>query len=207
MPSRAWRNWSLRTVTTTSTPHACSTSTSWTRPACVRPCGRHCGSSRRSACARCWRLSRCNRDWPNWSPGWNWPTRAAAGWMASGPRWMTMRRRSSHGPCRTAMAQRYLGGRECPAIFLRVDCKLRRTERRAMNDMHEDDPEGSTESRPPVGAELSQLMVHLLKGVLYRQDDERLWVSLLSLQARVREQAAVLLLDLVLDEAEGYAFL
>lgn len=105
------------------------------------------------------------------------------------------------------MAQRYDGGRECPALFLRVECKLRRIERRPMNDMHQDDPEGSTESRPPVVAELSQLMVHLLKGVLYRQDDERLWSSLLSLQARVREQAAVLLLDLVLDEAEGYAFL
>ncbi|MDF9393715.1 DUF4194 domain-containing protein [Methylococcus capsulatus] len=50
-------------------------------------------------------------------------------------------------------------------------------------------------------------MIHLLKGVLYRDDDERLWASLLRLQARVREQAAVLLLDLVLDEAEGYAFL
>lgn len=55
--------------------------------------------------------------------------------------------------------------------------------------------------------ELSQLMVHLLKGVLYREDDERLWASLLRLQARVREQAAVLLLDLVLDEADGHAFL
>ncbi len=55
--------------------------------------------------------------------------------------------------------------------------------------------------------ELSQLMVLLLKGVLYRDDDERLWGSLLGLQARVREQAGVLLLDLVLDEAEGYAFL
>ena len=75
-----------------------------------------------------------------------------------------------------------------------------------MNDMHQDDPEGSNEPRPPVVAELSQLVVHLLKGVLYCQDDERLWASLLSLQARVREQAAVLLLDLVLDEAEGYAF-
>jgi hypothetical protein len=50
-------------------------------------------------------------------------------------------------------------------------------------------------------------MVHLLKGVLYRDDDERQWARLLRLQARVREQAAVLLLDLVLDEAEGHAFL
>jgi hypothetical protein len=60
---------------------------------------------------------------------------------------------------------------------------------------------------PPAVPELSRLMVYLLKGVLYREDDERLWGSLLRLQARVREQAAVLLLDLVLDEAEGYAFL
>jgi len=58
----------------------------------------------------------------------------------------------------------------------------------------------------PVVPELSQLMVLLLKGVLYRDDDEPQWASLLRLQARVREQAAVLLLDLVLDEAEGYAF-
>ena len=55
--------------------------------------------------------------------------------------------------------------------------------------------------------ELSRLMVHLLKGVLYREDDERLWANLLHLQSRIREQAAILLLDLVLDEAEGYAFL
>jgi len=59
----------------------------------------------------------------------------------------------------------------------------------------------------PTVPELSLLLVHLLKGVLYRDDDERLWGSLLRLQARVREQAAVLLLDLVLDEAEGHAFL
>ena len=62
---------------------------------------------------------------------------------------------------------------------------------------------------PPGAAaapDLSQLMVRLLKGVLYRDDDERLWASLLRIQARVREHAAVLLLDLVLDESEGYAF-
>lgn len=73
--------------------------------------------------------------------------------------------------------------------------------------MHEN---GSVETQPgalPAVPELSQLMVHLLKGALYREDDERLWASLLRLQARVREQAAVLLLDLVLDEAEGHAFL
>jgi hypothetical protein len=66
---------------------------------------------------------------------------------------------------------------------------------------------GDSEAALPAVPELSQLMVQLLKGVLYRDDDERLWASLLRLQARVREQAAVLLLDLVLDEAEGHAFL
>jgi len=65
----------------------------------------------------------------------------------------------------------------------------------------------ATDNPPPSVPELSQLMVLLLKGVLYRKDDERLWSTLLRLQARVREQAAVLLLELILDEAEGYAFL
>lgn len=77
-----------------------------------------------------------------------------------------------------------------------------------MNDTARDNPSVEIQpSAPSAVPELSQLMVHLLKGVLYREDDEGLWVSLLRLQARVREQAAVLLLDLVVDEAEGYAFL
>jgi hypothetical protein len=77
-----------------------------------------------------------------------------------------------------------------------------------MNDMlRENESIATAHDLLPVVPELSQLMVHLLKGVLYREDDERLWASLLRLQARVREQAAVLLLDLLLDEAEGYAFL
>lgn len=73
----------------------------------------------------------------------------------------------------------------------------------------EPDPDADPAALPvlPAVPDLSRLMVHLLKGVLYRDDDERLWASLLRLQARVREQAAVLLLDLVLDEAEGHAFL
>jgi hypothetical protein len=55
--------------------------------------------------------------------------------------------------------------------------------------------------------ELSALAIALLKGVLYREADERLWSALLNLQARVRDYMAVLNLELVLDEAEGYAFL
>lgn len=55
--------------------------------------------------------------------------------------------------------------------------------------------------------DLSALAITLLKGVIYREEDERLWGALLNLQARVRDFVAVLGLDLVLDEAEGYAFL
>ncbi|KZC19015.1 MULTISPECIES: DUF4194 domain-containing protein [Rhodanobacter] len=55
--------------------------------------------------------------------------------------------------------------------------------------------------------DLSTLAITLLKGVVYREGDERLWGSLLNLQVRVRDYVGVLGLDLVLDEAEGYAFL
>jgi hypothetical protein len=55
--------------------------------------------------------------------------------------------------------------------------------------------------------DLSSLVIPLLKGVLYRDGDASLWSALLNLQARVRDYVAVLNLELVLDEAEGYAFL
>lgn len=56
-------------------------------------------------------------------------------------------------------------------------------------------------------ADLSALLISLLKNVLYRDNDERQWAVLLKLQARVRDYVTVLNLDLILDEAEGYAFL
>ncbi|WP_426336661.1 DUF4194 domain-containing protein [Pseudoduganella sp. R-31] len=55
--------------------------------------------------------------------------------------------------------------------------------------------------------QLSVLSITLLKGVLYREADERLWSDLLNLQSQVRDYMAVLRLELALDEAEGYAFL
>ena len=61
------------------------------------------------------------------------------------------------------------------------------------------------DSKP--GVDLSTLLISLLKRVLYRDDDERQWAALLNLQSSVRDYVAVLNLDLVLDEAEGYAFL
>ena len=60
---------------------------------------------------------------------------------------------------------------------------------------------------PVAAPDLSILLIGLLKGVQYREQDENQWAALLNLQARVRDYAAVLNLELVLDEAEGYAFL
>lgn len=59
----------------------------------------------------------------------------------------------------------------------------------------------------PTGQDLSSVVVPLLKGVLYRENTPELWHLLLNLQAAVRDYMAVLGLDLMLDEAEGYAFL
>ena len=56
-------------------------------------------------------------------------------------------------------------------------------------------------------AELATVLIPLLKGVSYRADDPAHWSALLQLQGRVRDHVAVLGLELMLDEAEGYAFL
>jgi hypothetical protein len=53
----------------------------------------------------------------------------------------------------------------------------------------------------------SAAVVALMKGVTYRDDSPELWQSLLTLQARVREYIAVLGLEMILDETEGYAYL
>ncbi|BDT68262.1 hypothetical protein os1_24440 [Comamonadaceae bacterium OS-1] len=62
---------------------------------------------------------------------------------------------------------------------------------------------------PPTAPQydLTAIVVPLLKSVLYRDDDTALWSALLKLRPRVSDYVAVLALDLVLDEAEGYAFL
>ncbi len=68
----------------------------------------------------------------------------------------------------------------------------------------------STESdtpAPPAASELGTLIIPLLKGVLYQDSEGPAWNTLLNLQSRVRDYVAVLGLELVLDEAEGYAFL
>lgn len=70
--------------------------------------------------------------------------------------------------------------------------------------MHTDD------SPTMVGEEKNTLpgvVVPLLRGVVYQQEKGEVWNNLLLLQARVRDYVAVMGLELVLDEAEGYAFL
>lgn len=54
---------------------------------------------------------------------------------------------------------------------------------------------------------LSQLVILLLKGVLYQEGNPALWADLLNLQARVRDYVDVLGLDLIVDESESYAYL
>ena len=57
------------------------------------------------------------------------------------------------------------------------------------------------------GQPLSHVLIALMKGIVYRDADEAVWQTLLNLQARVRDYVAVLGLELLLDEAEGYAWL
>ena len=71
---------------------------------------------------------------------------------------------------------------------------------------HESDLDAVPASAVVAQPELTSLGVPLLKGVLYREDDAAQWAALLQLQARVRDYVAVLALELVVDEAEGYAF-
>lgn len=53
---------------------------------------------------------------------------------------------------------------------------------------------------------LGPVLIGLMQGVLYR-DDGMLWQPLLALQARVRDYCVQIGLELILDEAEGYAYL
>lgn len=68
-------------------------------------------------------------------------------------------------------------------------------------------PEPSLTADTATTADLSGVLIPLLKGVTYRDDDPAHWSALVQLQSRVRDHAAVLGLELMLDEAEGYAFL
>ena len=49
-------------------------------------------------------------------------------------------------------------------------------------------------------------VTQLMKGVVYRDTHDRAWRSLLELQPRASDYLATLDLQIVIDEAEGYAF-
>jgi hypothetical protein len=55
--------------------------------------------------------------------------------------------------------------------------------------------------------DLSTAVIQLMKGVVYRDTHDKAWQHLLQLQSQVRDHVAVLGLQVVIDEAEGYAFL
>jgi hypothetical protein len=52
-----------------------------------------------------------------------------------------------------------------------------------------------------------RILIALMKGVVYREDDAALWQGLSTLQARVYDYVSVLNLQLIVDESEGYAYL
>lgn len=56
-------------------------------------------------------------------------------------------------------------------------------------------------------SELSIVVVNLCKGPIYRDTHERPWASLLTLLNQVADYVSVLGLQVVVDEAEGYAYL
>lgn len=55
--------------------------------------------------------------------------------------------------------------------------------------------------------DISKPLIALMKGVVFRENDERLWQQLEDGQIAVRDYVRVLGLELVLDESEGYAWL
>ena len=57
------------------------------------------------------------------------------------------------------------------------------------------------------GKELPSILVGLLKGVVYREQAPVLWRDLLNLQGAARDHLRLIGLNLIIDDAEGYAFL
>ena len=66
-------------------------------------------------------------------------------------------------------------------------------------------PTDAPEAHAP--EDLPGVVTKLFKGVVYAESDEKAWQSLLGLSSHIRDYVAVLGLDLILDESEGYAFL
>lgn len=53
----------------------------------------------------------------------------------------------------------------------------------------------------------SAVLITLFKGILYQDQHTDLWQTLMLLQTQIKDQVALFGLELMLDEAEGYAYL
>lgn len=67
--------------------------------------------------------------------------------------------------------------------------------------------EGRHSERDGQAAGISAPLIALFRGVLYRDQNPGLWQQLLAQTAQVRDAVRVFGLDLILDEAEGHAYL
>ncbi len=67
--------------------------------------------------------------------------------------------------------------------------------------------ESSQQTVFQLNAEISPLLIHLLRGVLYLEQSPELWSLLLNTMGPVREYFALIGLEVLVDESEGYAFL
>lgn len=68
-------------------------------------------------------------------------------------------------------------------------------------------PVGTAPDATTDGLDLSRVVIALLKAVVYQAENPALWALLRRHQSRVKDHMAIMGLDLVIDEAEGYAHL
>lgn len=54
--------------------------------------------------------------------------------------------------------------------------------------------------------EAREAIVKLLKGVFYKEDDEKAWFALLQEEAAIKEYLQTIALEVIIDTAEGYAY-
>jgi hypothetical protein len=65
----------------------------------------------------------------------------------------------------------------------------------------------SSDAPAQASRDSSLLLVQLMKNVIYRDENPQQWTALLREQATLQDYLAVIGLELMLDEAEGFAFL
>lgn len=64
-----------------------------------------------------------------------------------------------------------------------------------------------SDAAAPRSAEIPTVVISLLKGPVYRDTHDQTWDSLLRLQREAADYLSVMGLNVVVDEAEGYAYL